>query len=151
MDVPASEYPYELDPTTIFNVAAGGDDGSLSTQDSVYPPTTADCCFIDSSSFAMGVFRTYYQCPSTCTYRIDNSLVRWNTASLAGKAISSAAVRVVMYNGSANTVDNRSLTADWYTAWPIDNADWTATAQTSASGTTGWSIAAMSTVPQGQQ
>jgi len=65
------------------------------------------------------------------SYNTSNMLMRWDTSSLPDDANATSATlragvcRIVNDNG-------RSLTADWYGAWPIDLSDYSAGAQTSA-------------------
>jgi len=76
----------------------------------------------------VGAERSAYPGP---LYYIQNGMVRWNTSSIPDSASITGATFTgfVTIKGDA---DNRSLTADWYTAWPIDTADYSATPQISA-------------------
>ncbi|OGE37819.1 hypothetical protein A3F00_03170 [Candidatus Daviesbacteria bacterium RIFCSPHIGHO2_12_FULL_37_11] len=113
-------------PPQTFVVAASGDDGFISISDATYPPSENISVNTDSVDYFMARKRFSFG-----LYDVGVGLVRWNTSSIPDNAeITSATFRgYVVYKGD---VDNRSLTADWYTAWPIDSADFTETAQTTA-------------------
>jgi RHS repeat-associated protein len=131
--LPASAFPYELDPSTTFNIAASANDDRLVKTATTYPPLTTATG--DPTNTRISASRE----KSGSTYYVRLAFARWNTASLPDAAsINSATLRLRMTD-SANT-NNKTLTADWYTAWPIDNADYDVTARTTASGSPGWAI-----------
>ncbi|MCL4368483.1 MAG: PA14 domain-containing protein, partial [Actinobacteria bacterium] len=127
--LPAQAYPYQLDPDVTFNSQASGDDGYVSRSGSAYPPAGAITFNTTDSSFY--VERSLFG----GSYTTSVGLVRWNTSSLPdGATVLSASVH--SWN-SCNFID-RYITADWYSSWPIDSADWTPYAGTTASGSPGW-------------
>jgi RHS repeat-associated protein len=132
--LPASAYPYTIDPTTTFNVATSGDDTGTVRSGPTYPPTGS---ITTNHSTSTGV--TACRDKSGTTYSICNGFIRWNTSALPDNAvINTATARIYVWaKGDAN---NRSITADWYSAWPIDASDHTAYYQITASNLPGWDI-----------
>jgi RHS repeat-associated protein len=134
--IPATAYPYLFDPGVVIGVDANylTDDGYVVASSTTYPPpSTAAVSYTAGPN--MGAIRQ----KSGSTYTIRNALVRWNTGQyIAGFAMDSASV--IPYVVSMGNTDSRALTADWYTAWPIDKTDYNASAQTSASGSSGWPL-----------
>ena len=139
--LPEAAFPYDLDPTTTFEATSSPDTGAtFSRRDNgsftSYPPscggsyTTPVCC----TSAQINVERTRWTddlCPSC--YRLGNGLVRWDTSALPdGASINRATVELATGGQGGGSHNFRKLTADWYSAWPVDCADHTATAQTSA-------------------
>lgn len=140
--LPPEAVPYVLDPTTTFDLggpdaqtlsgAESGDDGMVEAWSSVYPPLNA---YEDSSSTYIAVRRE----DSGFSYGVSNGLMRWDTSTLPDSArIVSAELLVstaIPWNQDgfvpgcpvANN-DRRYLTADWYSAWPIDPTDYSPTA-----------------------
>jgi RHS repeat-associated protein len=127
--LPPQAFPYELDPTTTFNVAAGANDDTVRRHGTSYPPA---CDYSYPTSTLINVSRAFD--PAYDTYDIHNAFMRWNTASIPDNAtLLSATVRVrLTYVRNAN---NKKVTADWYVSgWPpVTCADSSATSQTSAS------------------
>lgn len=127
--LPAEAYPYEIDPTTTFDVAASGDDGYVRGQGGSYPPTASSS---DTTDTTLYCGRSYN---GAGTYTVDVTLIRWNTATLPDNAVVSAAT-ARLYMIAVDNQNARSLTAGYYSNWPIDIADYTSTAETGAhSGT----------------
>lgn len=125
--LPDDAFPYVVDPSTTFNVAAGGDDGSVARTGTTYPPTGT----IVTSTTSATLLATKRL--SGSTYTVETELVRWDTSSLAGSVITAAVLRLWSPNAPSNS-DSRDITVEWYSAsnWPIDNADWTSTVGTDA-------------------
>jgi hypothetical protein len=124
--LPTSAYPYELDPTTTFSMSTSGDDGYVAGGGSSYPPSW------NTTSTGNSYIHTERSKLST-TYFIANALLRWNTSSIPDDArLSSTSPQVTLYVTNQINTNSRSLTADWYSSWPIDATDYSTTAQTSA-------------------
>ena len=68
---------------------------------------------------------------SSGTYGISNGLLRFDTSGLPDDAVITSATLRIYMTAKADG-DNRSLAADWYTAWPIDASDFTSVAGTTA-------------------
>lgn len=137
-DLPAAGYPYTLDPSTTFNIAASGDDGRAGS-DVVgsYPPPAYDA---DTTLQAPAAERNFSAGPY---YTVRVLLMRWDTSSLPDNAVVSAATLRAYIVGKGDA-DGRSFAVEWYSSanWPIDTGDYTATAANDAhSGTTIASIA----------
>lgn len=124
--IPPEAFPGTIDPSTQFNVAVSGDDGFIQKPSSaVYPPNTSPLVSATANIVAAG--RNY----ASSAYDVWVSLMRWDTSFLPdADVIGSATLRV--YPTVIDNVDIRNLTADWYTAWPIDGADFVDTHQTGA-------------------
>ncbi|MFY9586947.1 MAG: PA14 domain-containing protein [Actinomycetota bacterium] len=134
--LPEDAFPYRLDPSTTFNDydQASGDQGSVEKWGSTYPPSASTTVW----SFDPWVQRSYY----SSQFHVSVGLQRWNTSSIPDTAVIQLA-RIDLWSVATSNDNGRYLTADWYSAWPIDAADWTATAQTSASGSPGWDLGAL--------
>lgn len=114
--------------TQSFTVSASEDDGRVYRGGPTYPPT--DIVFVSTAS-AFDLYAGRELNTVSLNYFIQNGMVRWDTSSIPDNAtITSATFRG--YVSGTNDNDNRSLTADWYTAWPIDTADYSEIPQTSA-------------------
>lgn len=128
--------------TMTFTVADAADDGAATSADiGTYPPieevfsTTGD--FGDFGAVVPAI--RFYD-DNADEYRIAVGLMRWNTSALPDNAtVESASLRCTTTATSPPPLDGgifdqegRSLTADWYTAWPIDAADYSVAAETSA-------------------
>ena len=111
--LPADAYPYVIDPTTTFNVAASGDDGQVFDSGASYPPSASPS--IHTSAGEILLRRNLV----TGTYHIYVGLVRWDTSSLDDGAVISAATYRFEEQGGIIDADNRSITADWHS-----RADW---------------------------
>jgi hypothetical protein len=123
--LPDTALPYVIDPTTLFDVTEGDDDTTVKYVGTTYPPSDSFTLWPDAVS--LEVFRA----AGVPDFAVTNSFIRWDTSSLPdGLVISAASVR--LYALTRDDEDGRSLTADWYTNWPIDEADWTLTAGTNA-------------------
>lgn len=134
--LPAEAFPYELDPSTTFSVAASGDDGHTYKQGTTYPPTGATG--VNTTHTSLLVSRKTF----SGGYQVSNGLVRWDTSSLPDLAtVGSATMRIFV--DTVGDGDNRVFTAEWYSAWPIDEADYAETAVGGASPSAGWDIGAI--------
>jgi RHS repeat-associated protein len=132
--LPASAFPYLLDPSATFNVAASADDTYLLRTGATYPPTGTISTFSSSTSVSMEKDKSTGATP----YQVRVGFIRWNTGSIPDAAtINSATLRLRVTNTFLNNPP-RVLNGEWYTAWPIDSADYTATVGTTASGAAGW-------------
>lgn len=127
--LPPSAFPYTIDPSTTFVVAGSEDDGSVYSVDgSPYPPpisylrvSTGDL-YNEASRFS-----------STLGRDQSVALSRWNSSSLPDNArLISATFKTLVGRSYTTVPPSPNLTADWYTAWPIDVADFTNTSGTSA-------------------
>jgi hypothetical protein len=93
-----------------------------------YPPVEAPSA--DSGASTLGIRRSG---PSFGGYEVRVGLLRFDTSPLPdGATITSAKLR--LYVVSRTSANNRNLVAAWYPAasWPIDAADYTATAASTA-------------------
>ncbi len=124
--LPASAYPYRVDPSTTFNVAASADDKHIYRTGAAYPPAGTHLHSPAGSSLVM------IKWLSAGTYYVYVGLVRFDTSSLAGAAVTGATLRYYMTTKA--DADNRDFVADWYTwnATTPTNADWTDTVGTDA-------------------
>lgn len=116
-----------------FDIQASGDDGRVfGKSHSHYPPAVQHSI---TGAQSLLTARSYYTMAHPPYYHIGNSLMRWDTSSLPdGANIVSATICVTV--NKVFDADNRDLTADWYSPdnWPINNADYSKTAQTTALG-----------------
>jgi len=128
--LPASAYPYQVDPSTTFNVAVSADDKYIFTSGSTYPPTGG------FSSTSTSETITVARWLLSTTHYIYNGFVRFDTSSLADDAVVSGATLRV-YITAKGDIDNRNFTADYYTwnAATHTDADHSITAQTGALST----------------
>jgi hypothetical protein len=123
--VPDAAFPYVLDPSTTFTVAASGDDAhTYSDAGASYPPAysgvNTDETYISALKYLNGG-----------KYFIHCAHVRWDTSSLSGKTVTGATFRA---RGTNKWDENsRNLVADWNAAtWPLGSAAWTDTVGTDA-------------------
>lgn len=133
--LPQKAFPYELDPTTTFTVASSANDTSLRGNTPSYPPPCSDIFETNTRVMTSRV----NDLAAANEYLIHNGFMRWSTSSLPDTAVINAATLRV-YGTYRRNDDNRKITADYYTAWPIDCADYSASAQTNASGSAGWTF-----------
>lgn len=144
--LPPPAFPYVLDPTTVFDLGGpdtrtfgggdSGDDGTVEGWSSVYPPALANDS--DTLEAFLAIRRTNHG----SLYEVRNGLIRWDTSTLPDTArVLSARLEVspTLDDGYEAAVgcplqneDQRYLTADWYSAWPIDGTDYSSSAQSSA-------------------
>jgi RHS repeat-associated protein len=133
--LPDAAFPYELDPTTVFNLASSGDDGHVAKGGSSYPPSLAPSptTVVDATGNQLATVRDY--CSPSCTltgqpYQVSNALARWDTSSLPDTAVvGRATLRVQIVDVRAD--DGRSVIIDGRGAtWPIDAADYDEAAPT---------------------
>jgi hypothetical protein len=116
-----------------FVVGAGPDDGDVRVNNMGtglgYPPATAP-----SASDSRTSFQVRRSGPIFNGYEISDGLLRFDTSALPDNAVVTSAV-LRLWVQSRTSADNRDLVAEWYpgSSWPIDGADWTATASSTAS------------------
>lgn len=142
--LPPAAYPYVLDPTTTFAVAAGGSDGDVNRGSSAaYPPSTAES--VDTTNTLLTISRGL----SGGFYAVWVVLMTWDTSSIPeGSTLTAAELDIYSEGGTSGNA--RSLTAEWYTVGTIDAADYTATAGTTAlagSAISGLTGAGIKTLP----
>lgn len=131
--LPATAYPYVIDPTTTITVAASSDDLDVLGISTSYPPTmnTVETTNFTSQKSLIGA-----------NYFVRCTFVEFNTSSLNGMTISSASLRL-----SANYLevhDAVTLQGEYYSSsnWPIASGDGVITPGTGAfSGVTIGSLA----------
>lgn len=116
-------------PTVTFNIATSLDDGAVYKTGAAYPPATGPT--VDDGGTEVNIHRSL---SGGTTFIIANGMMRWDTSSLPdGATVTAATLRV--YVTSKSDSNSRNLTADWYTAWPIDTGDYSEAAQTGALST----------------
>lgn len=126
--LPAEAFPYILDPTTSFNPSKPEDEGHVTKSGSSYPP--ASCAGWSDTSSTVTTMKGVNAKPE---YYTMNGFMSWDTSSLPDSAsVNSATLK--FYASSKDNPESRSLTADWYSAWPIDCNDFSDSAQTTAIG-----------------
>jgi PKD repeat protein len=125
--LPEAAFPYLLDPTTSFNSSKPEDEGHVSKTGSSYPPSSCTG-WTDNSSTIDTERATNAKGDQFWT---TNGFMSWDTSSLPDSASVTGAT-LKFYARSKSNYESRSLTADWYSAWPIDCADFSETAQTTA-------------------
>lgn len=137
--VPA-EYNFEVfaDTSPSYTPMVGSDDGNVtkantSTSDP-YPPIAPTT--FDTTSITPDVARSNVTCCGG--YKIANGLIRFDTSGLPDDAVITGA-NLILNVSTKNNADSRNLTAEWYSAsnWPIDAADYSETAQSTAGS---WSL-----------
>ena len=138
--LPAEAFPYELDPSTTFNVAASANDDTVrSLHMSTYPPncgTGGTGCSLYPTSTRVNASRAKIVGGN---YYIHNGFMLWNTSAISDTAaINSATLRLRITD--MENPNSRKLMAEFYTAWPITGADYTTGAGSSASGSAGWAF-----------
>jgi hypothetical protein len=133
--LPPQAFPYDLDPTTMFNIAVSTDDGRVYGTGPSYPPPETT---VDTNENIDTVNRNYNP-TNTNGYGISNVLMRWNTSSLPATAHVMGAwvtVRVPAVDNNHDptvvSTDTSNLTADSYTTWPISASAYSTVAQTTA-------------------
>jgi hypothetical protein len=126
--LPSEAYPYEIDPSTTFSVAASGDDATVYGEGASYPPSATGC--EAATETRLKNFRSGGGSPA---YQVYNSLMRWDTSALADDATVTGATLRVRVTSVYDNDGDRSFTADWYD-WgsSCDTGDYSATAQTNA-------------------
>jgi hypothetical protein len=147
--LPASAYPYVLDPTVAFSLQsrgaarstedASGDDGMVTGTDSGYPPMTASGSTADEY---VAIQKTNFHTVPVNRYTVGNGLFRWDTSAIPqGANIQDAALVFSTTTGPTGTQfgkvpsgpcivsnsDQRDLVGEWYDSsnWPIDSGDYT--------------------------
>ncbi len=118
-------------PVTVsFSVAASGDDGDIGVRAPLsggWPPSGTAAPYTTGSYFTVGKRNAFGN------YEVFDGLIRIDTSSLPDNAQISSATLTIYTVGKADG-DARGLIGSWYSAanWPIDAADWTLDAGTSA-------------------
>ena len=129
--------------TVTFSVTAGGDDGDVSVsgpQSGGYPPSGS------AAANTTGTLLTAGRRLAFGNYQVLTGLLRFDTSSLPDGATVTG-VKLRGYLTSVADADDRTLIGEWYSAWPIDAADWTLTSGTNAlAGTDITSLSKNSTV-----
>lgn len=123
--LPPEAFPYVIDPSTDFDIAATLDDGFTQKSENVYPPTTNDLVNTGSN------IEPERGEPTPSNFFITVGHMRWDTSSLADNATVTAADFEFHITQIADN-DNRSLTLDWNDAVVITIADWVQDALTDA-------------------
>lgn len=105
--LPATAFPYVIDPTTTFAVAASADDGVVKGFGYTYPPPCT------SANTTQDIFYVRRSRGRYFTRTIAYGLIRWDTSSLTGGATVTSA------SFGANIVDRtspygRNWQGDWY-------------------------------------
>lgn len=122
--LPAAAYPYRVDPSTTFSIAAGANDGLTKKEDTVYPPAAATVTDMTSAS-AYAVRDV-----AGPTYRVWNALLLWDSSSLPDTAaVTGAAFMVTAFDRSQ--ADGRATNGDWL-AWSDPAAAYTESAPNTA-------------------
>jgi len=118
--------PYVIDPTTVFPVSTGTDDGYTTGQTTSYPPP---CIAVDTGQTAQSMTKTVFG----STYISNVSYVRWDTSVIGVTSAVTGAEFNFEFSSSSTDANARNLNAEWYSSsnWPIDCAD-----HTDAVGTT---------------
>lgn len=132
--IPAEQYPYYLDPTTTFNVAASGDDGYAFKFGAAYPPVTnsgnnsaAETLFCVRSKDTLNLYGG-----GANQYFISNGLMRWDTSSIPDNANILSANLIIRLITLTDGEGDRSFTADWYEPGTVGNEDYQEAAGTNA-------------------
>ena len=141
-------FPYKLDPSVFFYVAAGSDDGINAKKGTTYPPGGS----VQFESSSTGILAARKNVTGATPYQIYNALIRWNTASLPDDALIYQAL-LFLYVDQVNDADNRAMTADWYSNWPIDGGDYSQNALSTANlyGAAGWDLSYIPASPGGTE
>jgi hypothetical protein len=112
-------------------VAASEDDGLVIAGDAVYPPTSPPIAITNDDLLGGVAAATAFNKDNA--FIVINGLIRWDTSSLPPDAtIQSATFRCKILQAFNDDNDGRSITADWYTDWPIDPSDFSFTPLTTA-------------------
>ena len=123
--LPAAAFPYLIDPTTTFNIAATADDAEcVALDDPSYPPAFDYCTTSGTDARAT-------KTKSGSLYTVLVGLFKWDTSSLPDTATISSAT-FTGYMTAAASCDSRNYTADWHTWTTPGSGDFTATAGTDA-------------------
>ena len=112
-----------------FMIPTGTDDGRTQRDGATYPPNGTITTTIETSGVAIARYDNGSGKNSSVS--VQNGLFRWDTSALPDDAIISSAT-VTFYMDTIANDESRSLTADWYTSWPIDESDWILEPQTGA-------------------
>jgi hypothetical protein len=124
--LPPAAFPYRVDPTTSFAIAASGNDSLVRRDDATtYPPTGAPTWFPAAVSHLANKAWT------GSIYRLDVGLLQWDTSSLTSNAVVSAA-NLRYYLITVDDNENRSWLGQ-FAAWDGSSAsDWVETVDGSA-------------------
>lgn len=102
-------------PTDQFQPSVSDDDGYVEGSGTWPPPYSATVTGSTSLWTRNAI--------DTGVYKYDLSLVRFNTAALPDNAtVTAAALKLYVY--TKVTADSREFRCEYYTAWPIDAADY---------------------------
>ncbi len=128
--LPAGAYPYLIDPTSEFDIAADADDGLVYANPAgSYPPS---CTAGNDSATSHDVLRG----KSGSNYGIQIGVVRWDTGDIPDNVtVTAASLR--LYIASKTDTDSRSAVMGWYVHdGSISCDDFNSTAGTDAHGGT---------------
>ena len=135
--LPASAYPYVIDPQLVFTLASSASDAYILASGTTYPPAGTPAVYDTVDRVAVTREKV------SGTYYVRLGFVRWSTNIPVGATMNYAALRLRVTDQGNVDVANKYMTADWDTAaWPLDAGDYDITARTGASGTPGWLIPA---------
>lgn len=115
--------------TMTFTITTGADDGRTQRNGATYPPDGTITSISNTSG--VDITRSDNGGGKDTSVSVKNGLFRWDTSALPDNAVLSSATVTFNVDQILND-DARSLTADWYTSWPIDESDWILSAQTNA-------------------
>jgi hypothetical protein len=135
--LPVGAYPYLIDPTSEFDIAANADDGLVYANPAgSYPPS---CTAGNDSATSHDVLRG----KSGSNYGIQIGVVRWDTSGIPDNVtVTAASLR--LYIASTTDTDSRSAVMGWYVHdGSISCDDFNSTAGTDAHG--GTAISSLST------
>lgn len=106
--LPLSAFPYQVDPSTTFNIAASLDDQQVARTGTTYPPT-GTIGWTPASANAEAA----RSLGSGATYAIRNMLLKWDTSGVivAPDVVISATLRIVPT--ATRSVNTRNFTLDW--------------------------------------
>lgn len=122
--LPASAYPYKVDPSTSFVVAVGVDDAVVERFAAGYPPETGGS-FSDTATAVEATRHNWNP-----NFQVHNGLMRWDTSSLPDNAVIAGASLDIAGIGG-NSADARSMSMDWF-VFVGNMSDYISTAQTNA-------------------
>ncbi len=120
---------------TTFSVAETLDDGFVYRTSNSYPPA--------SDNFVVTAGSVEIRRDSIPpNYWINTGLIRWYTGDLPDDAVVTK-VQLKAYYTDKQDADERHFTGEWYTAWPIDAADYTGASPGTKNAIAGWDITAI--------
>ncbi len=125
-NLPVSAYPYRVDPSTTFTVAAAADSQYVRKTGAAYPPTSAMARSGTTDANVSAVREL-----NAGVYAVNCGLLRWDTSSLPDDVVVTApTIRVITV--ARDDADARNITADWYQWDGASTTDYSETSQTGA-------------------